>query len=807
MYTVSIKDYNTTPGADTPVMSDEELYIYDPSSTAEELMITDPILSIKASQAGEFSCTIPETNYGYGAVVERITRVIVRKDGKIIYMGRVSDKERDLYLNEKIESEGALTYLNDTLTQKKVYTSYDSTPATLFNILSDVFTYHNSKFPNEPWKQFNLTQENCHAWFKGRDTYDINSQQISYYSINYYTTMDVVSELLTLANAVLKLEYNETSGKWDVYIYERYTLPLNETQAIEFGVNLLDFVQEYENNISTAVAPFGGDLIQEPKEIGEVVAGITNQYILLTTEPSNWSTNYTDYYIQVENQYTHDIEYQHIPSGESAPAFEQDTYYKYEDDPNHIYNHVLFRDKNNWAYMLGDVSNDPEYANSGYWAYEFDIAGYNAAHPDNKLKRLYLSWRAYKFDFRTDYICDCAWTIVERITYQGGQEDHNLATHLLKNGEDFESAINEVIDLSDPTYAQATHILLGGWGGLIKPTIRRDALIVEENDKLTIEKCDAFTTDTDGLSHPAGSPYLYSDTLINTYGLIEKKLEYDIEDENKPVNPFNHPYAGPLGGTAVYNQYALGYNAGAVGSDPDMNSNKGNYQIIPFPSCKCIEYEIPSLGNPNRPRGVFLSSRMYSFGIQEYGGIQWVINGMYVLLDESHQVLSYKLAPEVTDGVAFTTIQNEFIDLSDAQNYGAKWLRVGGYEGSGFAVTLVPSDDAYSRDRLMTQARSYLTNQQWEKVVIEATAVDLSLTGEQWESFDICTNVEVYSDYHGIKDTYFPVTSLDIQLDDFENNKITLGYDNDEYLSNQLSENLRIMSIEQAIEQKRREST
>ena len=741
MYTVSLLDYDS----DTPK---EELYIYVPVSSDEQMILITPKLSIGASEAGMFTCTLPQNNYGYGKIIKRLTRVIVRKNEKIIFMGRVNSDEKDLYLNQTINAEGALSYLNDTITTKRVFTHQQSN---LLNLLLLIFQNHNSKFPDEPWKQFNLTAANCHADFVGRDDTSVESNLLKYYSVNYDITMNIVNELLELANAVLKIEYNELSGKWDVYIYPKYELPLC-SQPIEFGQNLIDLTQSYDKtDICSVVAPFGGELVQQSKEIGEIVAGLTA-----------------------------------------------------DDDPNHIYQHKLYRNKNNWDYK---ITSEVE----GYWAYEFDISTYNANHPNNPLKKLYLSWRAYKFDTVVDgedCTCDCAWTLIERIVGEGYTEDHNLKTHLLKNGDSFESAINEEVDLTAPECLRATHILLGGWGGLIKPIIRRDAAIVEENDRLNIENCDAISPtseDYDGVSHAEGSLYLEDDALVNSIGRIEKKLEYDIEDTLKPVSPFVHPYSGPLGGTAVYDNYALGYEVGAIGADPDLTSNEGDYKVIPFNGgTKVIEYQLPEFGSVNYPRGVYLSARMYSFGVAavQETGKQWMINGLYAIFDVSHQMLNFKKAEEVKDGCAFTTIYNEFIDLTDPKNFGAAYIRVGGYVGMNFQVTLAPSDDTYSRNRLMDQGIFYLKSQQWEKVVIEATAVDLSLTGDEWEMFDICMNAQVFSDVHGMNST-LPISTLEIGLDSFEDNKIKLGYDSDEYLSAQLAQNLRLISIEQTLEEKK----
>ena len=103
----------------------------------------------------------------------------------------------------------------------------------------------------------------------------------------------------------------------------------------------------------------------------------------------------------------------------------------------------------------------------------------------------------------------------------------------------------------------------------------------------------------------------------------------------------------------------------------------------------------------------------------------------------------------------------------------------------------------------MEQAKLYLTSEQWEKVVINATAIDLNIVDDRWESFDICTRNEVYAPTHGIN-AYFPITELELQLDSFENNTIKLGYDSDEYMSAQLTETLRLAAVEATIEEKQR---
>ena len=780
MYTVSLKEYNTTPTENTPTentptISTDELYIFDPLTTDEGLMLTDPTLSLEASCAGSFTCDIPETNYGYGRIIKRRTRVIVRKDDKVIFMGRINTEERDLYLTQKIEAEGALAYLNDSLTEKKTY-SYKSLPY----ILNDIFTNHNNKFSGEPWKQFYFpydsatdTSTNCKAEFTGRDDTDASSNKLSQYNVNFNNTMEIVTELLDIANAVLKIEYNDTTEKWDVYIYKKYdyatdgsNFPVN-SQPIEFGVNLIELMQSYDNtDYCSCVAPFGGDAIQVDKSIGDNVAG------------RDISNDYSQYY---------------------ADAI----WVRDKDDPDDDYERYAAVD-------------------AGYWVIDLWIGDYNAANPNNKLKKLYVSWRGYYFETHSgepagEGKCeDCAWRIYDQVGNSLGYKKFDT------NGG-FDEAINDEIDLTQPQYLGAYRIVVSGWGGAIRPLIKRDATVVEENDKLNITKCDVMgSEETDDLVHEEDSFYLYSKSLVKSIGLVEKKLEYDIEDSAPPATDNDYPYwlyyldeynvphyrnySGGLGTTTFYNECYLGYNVGNIGEEANENMNKGDFQILDDAGAgyACIQYELPDLNSKNYPRGIYISSRMHTLNayIDDRGdGKYWKVNGMYALYDSSWQVLSYKEA----GSDLFTSLKDEYIDLSAPENYGAKYIRVGGWGGS-IPVNVRPSNDHYSRDRLLAQAELYLTSSQWEKSVIEASAVDLNMTSGEFERFDICTLIEVISDYHGVY-TFLPLTRLELHLDNYANNSIKVGYDSDSYLSYQLNESLRASAVEETIEERRKEET
>lgn len=751
MYTVYLTDYNSTPTARFETLSSDKLYIYDPMSQEEGYGLVDPTLNIEANKAGTFRATIPQTNYGYNAVIKGRTRAVVEKNNKIIFIGRIKSVESDIYDNQAIYAEGALAYLNDSLTNKKVYKNQS-----LFQLLKAVFDNHNSKF-TEPWKKFYISQDNVSAKFVGYDSENANSNLMTSYKMNYDVSMEIVLELVDLANGALKIVYNESNGGWDVYVYDKNQFPLNDGQRISIGENLVDVVKTDEAEPCSAVAPFGGELqYVKSKEIGEVIAGaelINNTFTPINASVvANWESD-------KENE---------------SNWYGQAIYVRNKDNPEAPYNIYAAQQE-------------------GYWVYRLNIRKYNENHPDTPLKKLYISWRGYQFETNSGDACgagyleDCAWRVYDSVGDSIGYRKFNTPG--------FDTAIDEEINLSDPQYIGATWIVMSGWSDVIIPQIRRDATTVDDNDRLNISECTAFEN-VSGLTHPAGSIYLYSDSLVAKYGVVEKKIEYDISDTPVKVADWPLPetnYSGDLGTATKYDDYYLGYD---VGDGTDLDTHKGDYQKIPVGSVgsgySVIDYELPNTFDPKRPRGVFISCRMHTIGIIDYNNKKWLINGMYTIFDAAWQVMAYKSADE---GM-FTSIKDEYIDLSDAKYYGAKYIRVGGW-GGDIPTNVVPSDDAYGRDLLLSNAMTYLTDYQWNKISVEATAVDLSITSDEYEALDICTNV-VADIALGSFVTYQAITGLEIHLDEYESSRVKLGFDNDEYMSTQVAQEKRVQAIEQS---------
>ena len=75
---------------------------------------------------------------------------------------------------------------------------------------------------------------------------------------------------------------------------------------------------------------------------------------------------------------------------------------------------------------------------------------------------------------------------------------------------------------------------------------------------------------------------------------------------------------------------------------------------------------------------------------------------------------------------------------------------------------------------LLRKAKQYLKDQQFDKMELTVSALDMRYAGANYEDIDLLDSVRVVSVPHGL-DKVFPVTKLEIPLDQPENSKFTLG--------------------------------
>lgn len=83
-------------------------------------------------------------------------------------------------------------------------------------------------------------------------------------------------------------------------------------------------------------------------------------------------------------------------------------------------------------------------------------------------------------------------------------------------------------------------------------------------------------------------------------------------------------------------------------------------------------------------------------------------------------------------------------------------------------------DDITLPANLKTKGQKYLTQTQYEKMVLECKAIDLNFTDEEFERFTLGSLVRCVSKPHAL-DAWYPVTKQRFYLTDFKKNTITLG--------------------------------
>lgn len=115
----------------------------------------------------------------------------------------------------------------------------------------------------------------------------------------------------------------------------------------------------------------------------------------------------------------------------------------------------------------------------------------------------------------------------------------------------------------------------------------------------------------------------------------------------------------------------------------------------------------------------------------------------------------------------------------------------------GWIYKTVEWDSVTSASKLKTKGEKYLSEIQFENVVISAQAIDLHFASDEIERFKLSDQIRVVSTSHGL-DRYFRLTKQTLNLNAPEKDKITLGKDEKLSLSAQNSQ--AIESVKKAVD-------
>lgn len=104
----------------------------------------------------------------------------------------------------------------------------------------------------------------------------------------------------------------------------------------------------------------------------------------------------------------------------------------------------------------------------------------------------------------------------------------------------------------------------------------------------------------------------------------------------------------------------------------------------------------------------------------------------------------------------------------------------------GRVEKVVEFNDVEDANLLLRLGRAYLSNYQFENMVLTVKAIDLHILNSSIGAFDMLDSVRCKSIPHGL-DKYMPITSMDIPLNSPENLQYTFGIEENTSISNTVS--------------------
>lgn len=232
--------------------------LYDPRYATPEdgLMIREPSVHLAVGKAGDMSFTL-QPDHPYLSMLRRMSGVVELLDGSLpIYRGRITKDTVDFYKAHKIETEGMMACLNDSIIKPFAYPddfAEDAdykTAAASGNVVEYLFhwflTQHNAQVSAEQ------------QILPGVCTVADPNNYITRSSTDYITAMDAIRDKLadSVLGGYLLIRYEDDGNYLDYYA----ELPLTNTQPVEFAANLLDLTSEVDGaEIYTAILPEGKD--------------------------------------------------------------------------------------------------------------------------------------------------------------------------------------------------------------------------------------------------------------------------------------------------------------------------------------------------------------------------------------------------------------------------------------------------------------------------------------------------------------------------------------------------------------------
>lgn len=230
--------------------------LYDPRLADEKLIVRDPSVKLAVSKAGEMSFTV-DAEHPYLSNLRRMSGLVELLDGTFpIYRGRITSDIKDFYGAHKIETEGIMAVLNDSIippfnfpedfTEDASYKAAAASGNVVEFFFRWILSQHNAQVTAEQQIK------------PGVVTVSDPNNYIARSSEEYATAMTAISDKLVKSSlgGNLLIRYGNDGNYLDYYA----ELPLTNTQTVEYAENLLDLSSEVDGtSIYTAILPEGKD--------------------------------------------------------------------------------------------------------------------------------------------------------------------------------------------------------------------------------------------------------------------------------------------------------------------------------------------------------------------------------------------------------------------------------------------------------------------------------------------------------------------------------------------------------------------
>lgn len=217
------------------------------SPVENKLKVVSPTLNLEVNKIGSLSFKIYPDHPFYSRLIKMRSIVSVHQGNRTFFKGRVYSDNVDFYKSKKIEVEGVLGYLNDSIVRPY---SYQGSVEGYVKLLID---QHNEQV--DEFQRFKL----------GIVTVIDPNDYITREASNSPKTWDEINDkLIKPLGGYISIRY-ESDGNYIDYLADYTDV---STQDIAFSVNLLDLeIDSNASTLKTGIIPYGA----KDEETGEPV--------------------------------------------------------------------------------------------------------------------------------------------------------------------------------------------------------------------------------------------------------------------------------------------------------------------------------------------------------------------------------------------------------------------------------------------------------------------------------------------------------------------------------------------------------